>query len=643
MNSLLRGCMDDLCTRVITPSIFWKFPEYGGCFPEIDLKELYYIEMTERKGRSSKKPETEKYDLKALYDIEMGLISNPKTGRSIKIGGDVYNNLIREGYIHNRQRNVLLMRQTRCARPLKIVSIMDSDITNISVEPLKPTHGGALGNVSIMDSDVPDIGVEPLKPTPYQTFKKEIVKKSARMAYWLWKLIQDKRKNIKDIMYWILNQKDKIITKKIPENAKEIMENRIYKKVFGDEKIYWKINEPRDEDSARQKVEANRLKYGKEFNSKYLRMHYYNNIKSLDDIVKSFMTTYKKENKAFKLLFSFGYVTEKHEETEYKLKLYQPSQQYFYDKLVCIKNKKDINSLTSNINAEHVVHKLTEKFPDSATRLIGVFSVAVKVIRLDYPIGSKIKLPDYIRNSRFIVGLDKVGNNLCFWGCMALAEGNERGDSCIRKAKELFGQFYTNKTVTDYAGFDFVNELDKYEIFNTKYAINIVSYYEDESLEYIRRPEFNTNRIPIYLNLYIDHFSYIPDLEKLAKMYICNRCSAKFRDNFILERHVDTCKLEQEDTFVKYSKTYEKKTNDIVELCDWFDVDCDYKYDYLITFDLESMLQRIDEPKGEKLKFVTKHIPVSASIATNVPGFEKEYFILSTKPEDIANLIFKLF
>ena len=78
-------------------------------------------------------------------------------------------------------------------------------------------------------------------------------------------------------------------------------------------------------------------------------------------------------------------------------------------------------------------------------------------------------------------------------------------------------------------------------------------------------------------------------------------------------------------------------------MCDWFDVNCDYKYDYLITFDLESMLQKINETKGEKLKFVTKHIPVSASIATNVPGFEEEYFILSTKPEEIASLIFDYF
>src|SRR6266516_45498 len=314
-------------------------------------------------------------------------------------------------------------------------------------------------------------------------------------------------------------------------------------------------------------------------------MHYYNNIKSLDDIVKSFMTTYKKENKAFKLLFSFGYVTEKHEEMEYKLKLYQPSQQYFYDEPVCIRNKKDMTSLISKINAEHVVHKITEKFPNSATRLIGVYSVAVKVIRLDYPIGSKIKLPDYIISSNFVVGLENVGNNLCFWACIALAEGAQP-KRYIRKAKELFHTFYPNKTVNDYVGFDFVNELDKYEAFNTKYAINIVSYYEDESLEYVRRSEYNTNRTPIYLNLYLDHFSYIPDLEKLVKIYICNRCNANFRGNFNMERHIKTCKLEQEDTFVNYSKIYEKKRNDIVELCDWFDVDCDYKYDYLVTFDL---------------------------------------------------------
>src|SRR5271163_1873088 len=56
------------------------------------------------------------------------------------------------------------------------------------------------------------------------------------------------------------------------------------------------------------------------------------------------------------------------------------------------------------------------------------------------------------------------------------------------------------------------------------------------------------------------------------------------------------------------------------------------------------MLQKIEEVKGDKLKFVTKHIPVSTSIATNVPGFcESEHFILSRDPFTICKMMFEYF
>src|SRR5271166_1627333 len=314
-----------------------------------------------------------------------------------------------------------------------------------------------------------------------------------------------------------------------------------------------------------------------------------------------------------------------------------------------------MTNLLSEINGEKIIHKLTKKFPDTKTRMIGVYHMAVKVIRLDYLIGAKIQLPDYIKKSNHIIGLEDVNNNICFWACLALAEGCTK-NRFVKKTKELFNKFYkTNlKKFDDYKGFDYVNELDKYEAFNKKYAINIVRYYQDGSIEYVKRSEFNAGgltegdeptRTPIYLNLYLDHFSYIPNLEKLAKMYICNRCSSKFDNNFNLTRHIEECKLEQKDKFAKYPQVYERKRNDIVELCDWFNVeDVDYKYDYLITFDLEAMLKKIYKTKeGVKLNFTTKHIPVSASIASNVPGFESEYFILSTNPYDIAGLMFEYF
>ena len=465
------------------------------------------------------------------------------------------------------------------------------------------------------------------------------------MVNWLSKLIQNRKKNANDVAEWILSIKDKIVQKVLPIKVVDLItlsKNTVYKT----EGAYWIINLPtKNNYEILQIIHDERHKYNKEFYSKHLKMYYCNYIKSLDDIHKSLLTTYEKENNAFRLLFSFGYVCQKHDLDESKIKLFKASQQYFYDKPETIRNKQAVKKLISKLNREEIIQRVAEKFNDTKTRLIGVYSMAVKVIRLDYPIGSKIKLPEYLKTCKNIIGLENVDNNLCFWVCLALAEGCRR-DRYISKAKELFNKFYINKTVDDYGGFDFVNELDKYEAFNTKYAINIVSYYEDETIEYVRRSEFNANRASIYFNLHLDHFSYIPNLEKLAKMYICNRCSAKFDTNYNLDRHIDTCRLEQENTFVKYPQIFEKKRNDIVELCDWFEIDCDYKYDYLIIFDLESMQQKINETtdgKSEKLKYVTKHIPISVSIATNVPGFEKEYFYLSTNPDTIAEIMFEYF
>ncbi|HLX53642.1 MAG TPA: hypothetical protein VKR58_06860, partial [Aquella sp.] len=422
-------------------------------------------------------------------------------------------------------------------------------------------------DLSILDTDVPDIGVEPIKPSKFQQFKNKVVNKAGKIANWLGKIAENRKKNAYEIADWIDKQTDKVIKKLPPKIAELIKLSKSM--IYNNSNIkYWKINIPSDpigEILSLKKVEEARLKYPKEHYSKYLKMYYYNHITSLDDVHDNLMKTYKEENNAFKLLLSFGYVTEKRiekkdEPDEYVIKLYYASQQHFYDKPKTIKNKNDMSNVSSKINREKIIEKLTAKFPDTKTRLLGVYSMSIKVIRLDYPIGAKIQLPDYIKKSSFIIGLEDAENNLCFWACLAIAEGCTK-NRYITKARELFNQFYkTNmKKFDDYKGFDFVNELDKYEAFNTKYAINIVNYNEDGSVEYVRRSDFNGDRTPIYLNLYFDHFSYIGNLEKLAKMYVCNRCSSKFGDNFHLSRHMNTCNLEQQDAFVKYPEIYERK------------------------------------------------------------------------------------
>ena len=184
---------------------------------------------------------------------------------------------------------------------------------------------------NIMDEDVPYIPVKPLKPTKYKLVKEKVSK-----------II---RKNANKIADWILNLKPKNIKQCLPSKVVELIE--LSKKVIYSRKSFWLINQPHTEESIiRAKLKESRLKEGKEKYSKYLQMKYYNNIKSLDNIKKYLIETYENEDKAFKLSFSFGYVTEKYEqkividektgeendEGSYKIKLYYASQNYFNNK-----------------------------------------------------------------------------------------------------------------------------------------------------------------------------------------------------------------------------------------------------------------------------------------------------------------------
>ena len=122
---------------------------------------------------------------------------------------------------------------------------------------------------------------------------------------------------------------------------------------------------------------------------------------------------------------------------------------------------------------------MSKRFKDSKTKLVGIYSMAVKVIRLDFLIGcNKIKLPQYIWKSRFINALADCDTNMCFWACLALAEGC-RKDRWKTKAKELFKEFYSKDFNQNYKGFN-LNELEEYEKFNKKYAINVVNYVVDK-------------------------------------------------------------------------------------------------------------------------------------------------------------------
>jgi len=91
-----------------------------------------------------------------------------------------------------------------------------------------------------------------------------------------------------------------------------------------------------------------------------------------------------------------------------------------------------------------------------------------------------------------------------------------------------------------------------------------------------------------------------------------------------LTQHNNICKGGTVNTFEYEDKIWTKPRNIITEIFDHYNIpNIDFKYDYLATFDLESILLKTPNSSSNttKLKFISTHVAVSASITSNIPNF----------------------
>src|SRR5277367_5467925 len=130
------------------------------------------------------------------------------------------------------KKSITYMRSSGGSKDVtKGVSRVRKPITRRYITPQKTN--------SLMDEDVPDIDVEPLKRTALQTFKREIVKSAGKLADWLWKTVHGS-KNLNDLSDWVLNKNEKIITNNRSKNNNKIVNWILNQK----DKIINKISPP---------------------------------------------------------------------------------------------------------------------------------------------------------------------------------------------------------------------------------------------------------------------------------------------------------------------------------------------------------------------------------------------------------------
>ena len=237
---------------------------------------------------------------------------------------------------------------------------------------------------------------------------------------------------------------------------------------------------------------------------------------------------------------------------------------------------------------------------------------------VDYPIGCVgVTLPDYVKNNKAIVGLAKdehgaiYNDNLCLFRCLGLHLG--------RDVTTLYEE-YTDQPVWKFEGV-VIDELLKVE---SVFEVNIVVYnLREESAQLVRRSLGNHDNT-MYVNLYESHFSYIKDIRMYSHSYKCSKCEqALWKNPQALHRHERTCtegikRVYKGGVYHPPPSVFERLDDEgiVVEKTLRY-------YPYRATFDFECYFDRDNVPADtDHVQWVARHVPLSVSVASNVPGHE---------------------
>ena len=270
-------------------------------------------------------------------------------------------------------------------------------------------------------------------------------------------------------------------------------------------------------------------------------------INNMETIMKEI---YHHQSHAFKINLSFSFILQHHETLEYRY-FYASNNEQLLKSPRLIRNKQDLQNLLSHLAAKDFPSLLKEQRPNTKWVIERIVNLRIHLVITTYPLRKPPHLPDYIKNNRYIIGLEKNNNNaycykdhFCFFHCLASGKFGKTYHNCNKKAKELFQDYCQHFRVKP-QDFEAV-ELDEFPELEKYFEVQLFVMFlkEDGSAKTLSQASFPTK---IYMNVYKNHLSYIKDIKMYSKQYICDWCEKVFAEMRNLNKHQSKC-----DGTVKY-------------------------------------------------------------------------------------------
>ena len=329
---------------------------------------------------------------------------------------------------------------------------------------------------------------------------------------------------------------------------------------------------------------------------------------------------FEEQTTAFKVNLSFGFILK--QKVTGRLRYYHSSNNCcgrYLEEPALITNRDDFDRFLARIQESDILQWAVAQRPNSdwVCELVTNATFFLNKI-VDHPIGCVgVNLPTYVKNNKSIIGLETDSHgviyidNLCLFRCLGLHLG--------RDVTTLYEE-YTDQPVWKFEGV-VIDELPKVE---SMFEVNIVVYnLREESAQLVRRSLGKHDNI-MYVNLYESHFSYIQDMKSYSHSYMCSKCeNSLWKYPSLLKRHELTCEagvrhVYNGGVYHPPPSVFERLDDEGVDVSDSLRF-----YPYRATFDFECFFTGYNLPaNSDKLQWSARHVPLSVSVASNVPGYE---------------------
>ena len=342
---------------------------------------------------------------------------------------------------------------------------------------------------------------------------------------------------------------------------------------------------------------------------------------------------FEEQTTAFKVNLSFGFILK--QKVTGRLRYYHSSNNCcgrLLEEPSLITNRGDFDRFLARIQESDILQWAIAQRPNSDWVCEHVTNATFFLNRIvQHPIGCVgVTLPDYVKNNKAIVGLEKdhhrnatYNDNLCLFRCLALHQGCD-----VRHLEAtvvtLYAK-YTDTLVHDFAGVT-IEDVHKVE---TKFKTNVVIY------QLVKTPDGKTvaelvRRSPaqypetMYVHLYETHFSYIRDMKKFSHSYRCSKCeNSMWKRPAWLERHELRCeagvnRIYKDGVYHPPQSIFQRLDDEGIVVGEGLRY-----YPYRATFDFECYFDRENIPTNtDHIEWIARHVPLSVSVASNVPGYE---------------------